>query len=125
MQRNTGGTSPKYPDSLPRMTDLRSVAEDIKVTLFSAIADLRSKMRAIATRVDDVETAAAKQGREIRRIQATTLTHTSALHTMQRHLEDLDNRGRRHNVRIRGLPKSIETAQLESVVASFFNQVLE
>lgn len=124
MQWNTGDTSPPYPNNLPRMTDLRSVTVDIKATLSSAIADLRTEVRAIAARMDNMETATAKQGREIRRIQATTSTHTATLRSMQKHIEDLDNRGRPHNVRIRGLPESIETVQLEPTVVAFFNNIL-
>lgn len=43
---------------------------------------------------------------------------------MQRHLEDLDNRGRRHNLRIRGLPESFEGDNMPAAVTSLFNNLL-
>lgn len=44
---------------------------------------------------------------------------------MSRHLEDLYNRGRRCNIRIRGLPKSVSPAQLEAVFLTIFNELLD
>lgn len=43
---------------------------------------------------------------------------------MQRHMEDLENRGRRSNVRIRGIPESLKGPQLQSVVWAIFNTLL-
>lgn len=37
---------------------------------------------------------------------------------MQRHIEDMDNMGRRHNLRIRGMPESIEGDQISTAVNS-------
>lgn len=53
-------------DNLRRMADLRSVAEDIKSTLTSAITDLRDEVRAISLRVDEVEASTQKQGCDLR-----------------------------------------------------------
>lgn len=44
---------------------------------------------------------------------------------MKRHLEDLDNRGRRHNIRIQGLPEAVEQPQLEQTMIEFFNILLD
>lgn len=106
------------------MADLRSIAEDIKTTLSSAIADLHNKVRAIATRVDEAEAISHKQTRDIGHLQTAASTHTSALLTMKCHLEDLDNRGRRHNLRIRGMPESIEPSMVEAALNAFFNNLL-
>lgn len=43
---------------------------------------------------------------------------------MQRHLEDLDNRGRRHNLRVRGIPEVIEGDQIIPSVTGLFNSLL-
>lgn len=51
-------------------------------------------------------------------------THTLQLRELQRHMEDLDNRGRRHNLRICGLPKSVEREQLSPTVTSLLNYFL-
>lgn len=44
---------------------------------------------------------------------------------MQRHPEDLDNGGHRHNLCIRGPPESVAPSMLESTVVELFNSLLE
>lgn len=43
---------------------------------------------------------------------------------MTRKIEDLDNRGCRHNLWVRGLPESFEPQDLETTVTAFFNNTL-
>lgn len=59
--RGTQSHSPHtHPDNLLRMADLRSVAEDIKESVAAAITGLKSEMRAISSRVAEVEATASK-----------------------------------------------------------------
>lgn len=51
-------------------------------------------------------------------------THTLQLRDMQSHMEDLYNRGRCHNLRIIGLPKSIEGEQIPPAIIGLFNGLL-
>lgn len=44
---------------------------------------------------------------------------------MNRHMEDLDNRGKRHNRRVRGLPETVELDQLLQTVVSLFYNLLD
>lgn len=46
------------------------------------------------------------------------------LRDMQRHLEDLDNRNRRNNIRIRGLPESSGPEDLHSILQTIFKNLL-
>lgn len=46
------------------------------------------------------------------------------LREIQRHVEDLDNRGRRHNLRIRGMPEAITAEHLSLAITSLFNDLL-
>lgn len=43
---------------------------------------------------------------------------------MQRHLEDLDNRNHRNNIRIRGLLESSGPEDLQSILQTIFNNLL-
>lgn len=60
------------------------------------------------------------------RVAAFTLgTHEDRFQELQRQIEDLDNQGRRHNLRIQGLPESIPSGQVEAAVVEVFNGLLE
>ena len=52
-------------------------------------------------------------------------SHASHLIDINRHLEDLDNRGRRANIRVRGIPESVENAQIIPTLRRVFNSLLE
>lgn len=67
------------PDNLPRMANLRSVADDINSTPSSAIADLQNEVRAIVSRGDEVEATAHKQAQDLHRLHNATTTHSSSL----------------------------------------------
>lgn len=40
-------------------------------------------------------------------------------------MEDLDNRGRRNNIRIRGVPEMVNAEQIRPALSSIFNGLLE
>lgn len=41
------------------------------------------------------------------------------------HMEDLDNHGRRCNLRVRGVPESIDPSQLSQMITTIFNDLIE
>lgn len=98
------------------MQDLRSIAEDIKETLSAAILELRLDLRSLNDRVHVVERETERQESILQSVTEDIDSHTMQMRDMQRHLEDLDNRGRRHNLRIRGLPESFEGEQISQAI---------
>lgn len=109
----------------PSLHDLHTIAAYIKHTLSAAITDLRHEIQSIAGRVHEVERTAEQQHTAIHRIHHTVAIHTLQLRDLQRHVEDLDNRGGRHNLRVRGLPETFETEQILPTVTDLFNNLLD
>lgn len=107
-----------------KIHDLRTIAADIKDTLSAAIADLRIDIHTLSDRVHEVEQVTAKHDQVLRKATRQIDTHTLQLREIQRHVEDLDNRGRRHNLRIRGMPETVSTDHLSPAVTSLFNDLL-
>lgn len=106
------------------MQDLRSVAEDIKATFFAAITDLRRDVQVMTVRLDDLEETTTRHDTSIQHLQTSSQAQSSQLRDIQRHMEDLDNRGRRHNIRVRGIPESVENAQITKATIAIFNDLL-
>lgn len=104
--------------------DLRTIAADIKDTLSAAISELRLDICALYDRVHEVEKVTERHVTVLRRATHRIANHTLQLRDMNRHMEDLDNRGRRHNLRIRGLSKSIEGGQISTTIIGLFNDLL-
>lgn len=101
------------------------MAADIKDTLTAAIVDLRLDIHALADRVQDVEKVSAQHGTVLCRVTQKVDAHILQLRDLQRHVEDLDNRGRHHNLRVRGLPETVEAEQLTATVTGLFNNLLD
>lgn len=87
------GTSVPHTSPLLCLADLQQVALDIKSTLFAAIADLKTDIRAVAARLEHVETAAMTHGMAIQQVQKVVSVHSQHLIEMHRHMEDIDSRG--------------------------------
>lgn len=108
-------TQPSESQTLAAKTisleDLRAVARDIKETISAAISDLHLDMQAVATRLEEVEEITDCHDTTIHKVQQTLDAHTVQLRDLHRHL-DLDNRGHLQNIRIRGLPETIEPGNL-------------
>lgn len=52
-------------------------------------------------------------------------TQTLQMRDLQCHMEALDNRGRRRNLRLRGLPEAVEADKLLPTVTGLFNSLLD
>lgn len=57
----------------------------------------------------------------VHRAQLQGTDHRTLLRNMQRHVEDLDNRGRRNNIRVRGVP---ETEDIQNTLQNVSNNPL-
>lgn len=108
----------------PSLGDLHSVAADIKTTLAAAIAELSIEVRAVTARVVEVEKTTAQQSAVLRHVNRKVDSNTLHLRDLHRQVEDLENRSRRHNLRIRGLPESVENDKLTPTVTGIFNNLL-
>lgn len=116
---------PEHTDHPLRLSEMTKIAADIKNTLSSAITDLRADFLALSDRLSHTERAEAKRDRAVERLTTTVTSHATHLILMNRHLEDLDNRGRRQIIRVRGIPEKIEPAQIKSALQEVFNELLD
>lgn len=115
--------NPQHPGL--NINDLKAIANDIKDTLSAAIAELRMDIHTLNDRVADVEKTSAKHDTVLRKATRKIDTHTLQLREAQRRIEDLDNRGRRHNLRIRGMTEAIDAEHLSPAVSELFNGLLD
>ena len=125
---------PTYGDRVPatksevqrnlNLDDLNLVAADIKTTLTAVITELSVEIRAVTARVQEVELHTAQQGAALRHVNSKVNANTLHLRELNRQVEELENRSRRHNVRVRGLPESVEADQITPIITGIFNNLL-
>lgn len=93
-----------HPLTLPDMT---TIATDAKNTFFLTMTDLKADLLALTIKIATTEKADSKRDRAITCLESATASHSAHLIAINRHLEDLDNRDRRSNVRVRGVPSTL------------------
>lgn len=106
------------------MSDLKSVAADIKESFAAAITDLRRDIQSMNMRIDDLEDTTTRHDTAVQQLQQSSQAYNSQLRDLHRHMEDLDNRGRRHDLRVRGVPESVEQNHLVQATIQIFNDLL-
>ncbi|CAH2282734.1 Hypothetical predicted protein [Pelobates cultripes] len=123
----SGRPAPQTPDwytlftSLPKKEDFQSLLDEVKATLRTEISALGTSLTALETRVQ----ALGSQGPNPHcpALQATE-AHSRHIQDLRLHIEDLDNRSRRHNIRVRGCRESDTPEDARATLTPIFNRIL-
>uniref|UniRef100_A0A8C5MG70 Transposase n=1 Tax=Leptobrachium leishanense TaxID=445787 RepID=A0A8C5MG70_9ANUR len=104
---------------LPTRTDFKDMLDQMQAAMGREIAEVRAELSAVDTRVARLEEAAASHA------SCTTtpdLPTNQRLSDMQRRLDDLENRSRRHNIRVRGVHEGV--TEVKDFLLGAFTHIL-
>lgn len=110
--------------SLPTKADLSILAKQIAAECKEEFIQLRQDVSALFTRVEAVEETTATSSSSLQILQETVHQHSAQLFTLQQHIDDVENRNRRNNIRLRGLPEAVGSDELYPALLSIFNDLL-
>uniref|UniRef100_A0A8C5R1A8 Uncharacterized protein n=1 Tax=Leptobrachium leishanense TaxID=445787 RepID=A0A8C5R1A8_9ANUR len=102
---------------MPTKADLADMLSDLHASVRRDVEEVRGEVTDLGNRVSRLELAAAE-------MPPSTPTNPEAYSELRRLVDDVDNRGRRNKLRIRGLKELDPPEQLEEVLSRFFNTVL-
>ncbi|CAH2219856.1 Hypothetical predicted protein [Pelobates cultripes] len=111
------------PDLSPRIlskTDTGKLAQEIRAALRE---ELGTDLASLEGRMDEVEAAAHESTQQHQATEVAVTRQGTLLLTLRRQVEDLQNRSRRNNIRVRGLPEA-DAAPLATTLEALFRQVL-
>ncbi|KAG8451976.1 hypothetical protein GDO86_003963 [Hymenochirus boettgeri] len=111
--------------NIPTKEDLIGATQQIQQTCRTEIAALRGDLGAVLERVEDLEATQEQTNQHIGNVTRVLNDHSRAIRDLFRQMEDLENRGRRNNIRIRGLPETVQDGALLESVTSLFHTILE
>lgn len=117
------GEAPKAHPAVS-LLELQLVTADIKNTLSAAIADLWGDFQAMVLRVEEVESVTVRHDASLVLVHQVPESHAVLLRDLNRQVEDLDNRGLRKNLPLRGIPESVEHQNLPQAVSNICNNLL-
>uniref|UniRef100_A0A8C5MJ26 Uncharacterized protein n=1 Tax=Leptobrachium leishanense TaxID=445787 RepID=A0A8C5MJ26_9ANUR len=104
--------------ALPTKADLSDMVADLRENFGREVREIRTEVSALSTRVGALEEVAQRPPPEM------TTTSPTAFSELQRRVDDLDNRGRRHNIRVRGLLEVEGPEDLRAILTELFNHIL-
>uniref|UniRef100_A0A8C5M737 Uncharacterized protein n=1 Tax=Leptobrachium leishanense TaxID=445787 RepID=A0A8C5M737_9ANUR len=111
--------------SIPTRADLTVATTALRQSLAADIQMLLDDIGGLQGRLDRVETGQRDQATFNTEISTRVDAQHHLLITLTRHVEDLENRGRRQNIRIRGLPEGeTSPAELGRIRLRLFNSIL-
>ncbi|CAH2219776.1 Hypothetical predicted protein [Pelobates cultripes] len=126
-ESSTEGTDIKsILTQLPSKLDLEAMFSKMERSFGDKLQSLHEEVSHIGNRVQLLEEGGETIALQIHNMQTLQQTQNEALIFLQRKIEDLDNRGRRNNLRIRGIPEAPEgtNENITQTLTNLFNQHL-
>uniref|UniRef100_A0A6I8R1R5 L1 transposable element RRM domain-containing protein n=1 Tax=Xenopus tropicalis TaxID=8364 RepID=A0A6I8R1R5_XENTR len=113
-----------YISNLPSKADIKDMLREMTDTIKEEIQDIKKDMLTLAARTDDLENGISKCTSNQKTIYMHIQQQDSIIHDLQRQLEDQENRSRRSNIRVRGVPERIPNEEIRTVLLQIFNKIL-
>uniref|UniRef100_A0A8C5QII1 Transposase n=1 Tax=Leptobrachium leishanense TaxID=445787 RepID=A0A8C5QII1_9ANUR len=111
--------------SLPTKEDLASLLAKLESSFAARLDAVVADVRHVGARVQDLEGDRETTEDRLTRLETGLNSHTLYLQRFHRALDDQDNRGRRNNLRLRGLPESPDGKEmLTEILRPIFNSLL-
>ncbi|CAH2319298.1 Hypothetical predicted protein [Pelobates cultripes] len=103
--------------------DKKELVADLRSAIREEVAAVRQDLTALEHRVNELEVQRLQAEQQQRATDLATSRQGNLLLELRRQVEDLENRGRRNNIRVRGLPES-EGESPREILEGLFTQVL-
>ncbi|CAH2251668.1 Hypothetical predicted protein, partial [Pelobates cultripes] len=106
-------------------SDLQAITTAIQETLRTEIAGIRTELTSQAGRITAVEEASEALTARVAATDTAVARQGEMLLSVRRHLEDVDNRGRRCNIRVRGVPEAEGPEDAVAILTELFCSLLQ
>lgn len=104
--------------------DFESWASKMEASLHVELQALQHRVSTTENAVSVLATTQDDHAARIVALESATTSHLSRLRQHQLRIEDSENRSRRNNIRIQGVPEATSGTDLKPTVVSILNQVL-
>ncbi|KAM8977522.1 superkiller complex protein 8 [Pelodytes ibericus] len=110
--------------SLTTKADFSNFISEVRQSIREELAQTREAVTQLVRRIEVLELDVPRLNQASGSARQALNTHTHALRDMRGLLEDLDNRGRCLNIRVRGIPEGEEPNAIKPLLTKLFNQIL-
>lgn len=110
--------------ALPMKQDIESLIQRVEEAHHRDIQPVRTEIGALTDRVDAGESSISSLEVRMEALEQANIAQAESAVALQLHLEDLEDRSRRNNLRLRGLPEATGAENLQDTVTAIFQRVL-
>ena len=110
--------------ALPTKADLERFADRVERALKEDVAQLKADTTHLGNRVETLEQKLEDVLPVISQLQETCSAHSHQIEALLCHLDDMENRSRRANIRIRGLPEATSARDIVPTLEDIFKDIL-
>ncbi|XP_069593107.1 uncharacterized protein [Ranitomeya imitator] len=110
--------------SLPSKEDFKILISEVKDICRAEIANVRQDLQHLNGRIEALEEEHDSTRKHMTEIHQLVSSQQKVMEEMQSHLEDLDNRGRRCNIRVKGVPEVEDSESPDLILQDIFNNIL-
>ncbi|CAH2330124.1 Hypothetical predicted protein [Pelobates cultripes] len=103
--------------------DKSEMVAELRAVIREEIAAVRADLTALEHRVDALDAERIQNAHRQQAVDLATTRQGNLLLDLRRQVEDLDNRGRRNNIRVRGLPEA-EGESPQEILTGLFTHLL-
>ncbi|OCT97298.1 hypothetical protein XELAEV_18009524mg [Xenopus laevis] len=109
---------------LPNKADLAQLLQDIQSSIKQEVTGLQTELAKMAGKLTALETAQSGLLDKTDHLSARATNQERQIYMLKRATEDLENRNRRCNIRIRGLSEKADLPEARHSVEGLFRQLL-
>lgn len=109
---------------VPTKADFEAFVFRIESSYTQAIAEVKEEVTNIGSKVVAVEKSHDDLAQRVAKLEQSQSQQDAYLSDLLLRIDDQDNRGRRNNIRVRGIPESTAPVDLHATVRDVFNMYL-
>lgn len=111
--------------ALSTSTDIEALILKLEETHRRDFQEVKAEVFTLADRVLSGEASFTALERQVASLERAGDQHRDTAVALQLHLEDVEDRGCRNNLRLRGIPESVDAKALDGRLQELFREVLE
>lgn len=111
-------------EALPTRSDIEALILKLEETHRRDFQEVKADVSSLAERVTSGEASFTALEQRVAGLERARDQHRDTAVALQLHLEDVEDRSRRNNLRLRGLPETVDAETLEGKLQELFREVL-
>lgn len=114
-----------YIKALPTTECIKGLFKEFSMSMKEELSEIKTDMRHIASRIEAIEESTTLLTNHSEHMEKVVQSQSREIYKLKMQLDDLENRSRRNNIRIKGLPESVQDKDIHSVLTQLFNELLQ